>query len=250
MNPNKRRFYYDSNGYIFFETNVYGETSVDEEIASFKVLSERNRETFDVLEIPYGQYAQDFAECNGYRVNPETLELEFSYPDPNNPEAPQVFQKPLSEQVKEIESKLKTADEKYKELDLNTATIEEVRQLKIEQLKYLCTHAIYHGFSSVNGYEFGFNAHDQSNFEKMTAKINLWKHLLAEGKLTQADYDSKFPIKWKTKNNGIVELTEDEYIQVTDDAEAHLLAQQIKYWQLEAQVLAATTKEEIDAINW
>jgi Domain of unknown function (DUF4376) len=128
--------------------------------------------------------------------------------------------------------------------------LDTLKDAKIHLLKLECTHAIYHGFSSVNGYEFGFNAHDQSNFEKMTAKINLWKHLLHEGKIMQEDYDSKFPIKWKTKNNGIVELTENEYIQVTDDAEAHLLTQQQKYWNLEAQVLLATTKEEIDSIVW
>jgi len=38
-----------------------------------------------VLEPEYGQYAQDFAESNGYRVNPETKKLEFSYPDSEQP---------------------------------------------------------------------------------------------------------------------------------------------------------------------
>lgn len=151
----------------------------------------------------------------------------------------------------ELEEANKTADERWKELDLEKATLEEVKSAKIAQLKELCTQSIYNGFtSSVKGYEFGFNAYDQSNFEKMTAKINLWKHLLQEGKITQENYDSKFPIKWKTKNSGVVELTEYEYIQVTDDAEAHLLTQQEKYWVLEAQVLSANTKEEIDSIVW
>ena len=107
MYPIKRRFYYDSNGHIFFETNVYGETTIEQEIATFKPLSERNRDTFDVLEIPFGQYAEDFAQCNGYRVNPETLELEFSYPDPNETEQQeQVYQKPLTEQLKETQQAL------------------------------------------------------------------------------------------------------------------------------------------------
>jgi hypothetical protein len=103
MYPNKRRFYYDSNGHIFFETNVYGETTVEQEIETFKVLSERNRDSFDVLELPFGAYAEDFRQCNGYRVNPETLELEFSYPDPNatEPQEP-VYVKPLTEQIEEL----------------------------------------------------------------------------------------------------------------------------------------------------
>jgi hypothetical protein len=77
--------------------------SVERNIEQFKVLSERNRETFDVLELPYGAYAEDFAQCNGYRVNPETLEIEFSYPDPNatEPQEP-VYQKPLTEQIEEL----------------------------------------------------------------------------------------------------------------------------------------------------
>lgn len=78
--------------------------TVDDDIKRFKKLTERNRETFDYIELEYGQYAQDFAESNGCRVNPETKELEFSYPDPNEkePEEP-VYRKPLSEQAKEQE---------------------------------------------------------------------------------------------------------------------------------------------------
>ena len=70
-----------------------------QQIVTYPELSERNRDTFDVIELEYGQYAQDFAESNGYRVNPETKTLEFSYPDPNEPEVPQPYIVPLSEQV-------------------------------------------------------------------------------------------------------------------------------------------------------
>jgi hypothetical protein len=75
------------------------ETTVEQEIANFTALSERNQETFDVIELPFGAYQQDFAECNGYRVNVETRELEFSYPDPNEPDVEQPFQPPLSVEV-------------------------------------------------------------------------------------------------------------------------------------------------------
>ena len=77
-------------------------TTAEQDIAAYKVLSELNRETFDVLELEYGQYAQDFTQANGYHVNPETKALVFSYPDPNaEPEAPAepVYQVPLSEEV-------------------------------------------------------------------------------------------------------------------------------------------------------
>ena len=75
-------------------------TTIEQDVAVYTVLSERNRDTFDVLELEFGQYAQDFAECNGYRVNPDTKQIEFSYPDPNEIEPSEpVYQAPLSEEV-------------------------------------------------------------------------------------------------------------------------------------------------------
>lgn len=104
-----RKIYYDVvTGEKIIETGEMSgsviQKTVDQDIATYTALSERNRDTFDVLELEYGQYAQDFAECNGYRVNPETKELEFSYPDPNEPTAPPVYQKPLSEQIAELKA--------------------------------------------------------------------------------------------------------------------------------------------------
>ncbi|WP_369822340.1 hypothetical protein [Sporosarcina sp. P25] len=78
------------------------ETTVQQDIAMCKALSERNLDTFDVPEL---EYAQDFAESNGYRVNPETETLEFSYSDPREPEVPPVYQHPLSEQVEELKQR-------------------------------------------------------------------------------------------------------------------------------------------------
>ena len=104
------KIYYEKDtGFILVNTGeregetVYRKT-VEQDIASYTALSERNRDSFDVLELEYGQYAQDFAESNGYRVNPETKELEFSYPDPSEPEAPPVYEKPLSEQIAEVKA--------------------------------------------------------------------------------------------------------------------------------------------------
>ena len=79
-------------------------TTIEQEIANFTVLSERNRNTFDFLELPYGAHAQDFVGSNGYRVNPKTKKLEFSYPVPGEPEAPQVFGPPLTEQIEELKA--------------------------------------------------------------------------------------------------------------------------------------------------
>lgn len=110
MNHIGKRLYYDKKtGLIIQETAeqiAYFETtggSIEQDVLNLTNLSERNRDTFDVIELEYGQYMQDFAECNGYRINPATKEIEFSYPDPNQPEQPPVYQKPLSEQIKSLE---------------------------------------------------------------------------------------------------------------------------------------------------
>lgn len=108
MQSNLRRIYYDAaTGEKIIEVPFFGyvtSTSVEQDIANYTALSERNRETYEVLELLFTDYAQDFSECNGYRVNPETKELEFSYPDPTEPEAPPVYEKPLSEQIKELKA--------------------------------------------------------------------------------------------------------------------------------------------------
>jgi hypothetical protein len=107
MQIGRKIFYEKATGNVILDT---GERSgsvvvktVDQDIADFKALSERNRSTFDVIDLPFGAYAQDFAECNGYRVNPSTKALEFSYPDPNQPITTEpIYQKPLSEQNAEL----------------------------------------------------------------------------------------------------------------------------------------------------
>lgn len=113
VNRIRRKIYFDIlTGQVIVDTGERQfsvvETTVEQDIMTFTGLSERNRNTFDILELEYGQYAQDFAECIGYQVNPETKELEFSYPDPNAPEEPQPYQAPLSEEVKTLKNELAT----------------------------------------------------------------------------------------------------------------------------------------------
>lgn len=104
-----RRIYYDvTSGEVIANTGERSGnvvlTTVEYDISVYIALSERKRETFDHIELKYGQYAEDFATCNGYRVNPATKKLVFSYPDPNKPEPEQPSRKPLTEEVDELKS--------------------------------------------------------------------------------------------------------------------------------------------------
>lgn len=76
--------------------------TLDEIIAIYPVLRDRDRTTFDVIELEYGQYDEDFSQAKEWWVNPETKKIQFDYRDPNEPEAPPVFRKPLSEEVEEL----------------------------------------------------------------------------------------------------------------------------------------------------
>ncbi|NNV04771.1 hypothetical protein [Brevibacillus sp. MCWH] len=101
-----KKIYYDINtGEVLLimpeMCGEYRETTFEEDYNTYKVLNERLINTIGCIQLEYGQYAEDFSQCNGYRVNPETKQLEFSYPDPNEPEAPQVFRKPLTEELEE-----------------------------------------------------------------------------------------------------------------------------------------------------
>lgn len=85
--------------------------TVERVIEIYPILHERLSTSYEVLILNYDDFLQEFAESNGYRVNVETKTLEFSYPDPNAPEAPPVFQKPLSEQIKELENQQRQTNE-------------------------------------------------------------------------------------------------------------------------------------------
>lgn len=83
-------------------SNAPRDKTIEEEIATYPILSERNRETFDVLELPYGAYSQDFREGRLIGVDLETKIPIFEYPNPENPDEPIIAEKPLTVQIAEV----------------------------------------------------------------------------------------------------------------------------------------------------
>lgn len=82
--------------------------ALEEIIYLYPVLKNRDRNTFDVIELEYGQFDEDFAQSSERWVDPETKQLKFVYRDPNEPEAPPVFRKPLTQEVDELNTTIGT----------------------------------------------------------------------------------------------------------------------------------------------
>lgn len=147
---------------------------------------------------------------------------------------------PIIQDVDSLKAKTKTAKEIYEELLQNeSTTLEELKQARINLLKDECSQAIYDGFvSESTGYCFGFNPRDQSNFTQQMLLI-------------VADTNNTITtIQWKTKNQGVVELTKEQFFQIVEEAKQHKLNQQHKYWMKEELVLVSQSKDEVASIVW
>lgn len=79
------------------------QSTFEEDIAGYKILSERNSDTFDFIELEYGEYGQDFQEGELIGIDLEKRIPLFAYPNPEDPDSPIVPQKPLSVKVQELE---------------------------------------------------------------------------------------------------------------------------------------------------
>jgi hypothetical protein len=194
------------------------QSTLDEDIFGYLALSERNRDTFDVIELPFGAYAQDFAECNGYRVNPITKELEFDYSD------------------------------KF--------TIDDYKQFKINEMFKYYKEDLLNGFISslvdVNNtaYEIFYDEDSQMKINAQTNKVNLLLNRLSLNQITQLDFDNYFPIEWRTKNLGVVNLSYEDYLIFADEVEKHERVLLTKRLQKEGYINTLSTKEEIESVIW
>lgn len=106
-----RRLYYDKKtGNIIVDTGERSgdvlETTQEQDFEVYKSLAERVPETVGVIELEYGQYRQDFIEGVLTRIDPETKDLMFSYPDPQEPGEPTPPQPALSKQVTLLKAQL------------------------------------------------------------------------------------------------------------------------------------------------
>ena len=71
------------------------QTTKEQDFMMYEVLSVRNPETVDVIELEYGQYSSDFQTADSVRVDLATGDLLFNYP---------IFEQPLSVKVNNLEA--------------------------------------------------------------------------------------------------------------------------------------------------
>jgi hypothetical protein len=132
----KRRIYFEKDtGRIILDTGkMQGdviETTVEQDIEAYSILAKQPEGTFDVLELDYGAYDEEFSKCTGYRINAEKRVLEFTY----------------DKGIVQAEG------------------LANLKAIKIASLKRLCELAIEEGFTSkINGHHYRTNRDDQINF--------------------------------------------------------------------------------------
>jgi hypothetical protein len=67
--------------------------------------------------------------------------------------------------------------------------------------------------------------------------------------IRSVEYDGT-PSSWYTQESGFVDHTADQIIQVHSDGRAHVRSLSTRIYQLEMQVLTATTADQVSAIKW
>ncbi|MFE3573954.1 hypothetical protein [Lysinibacillus sp. NPDC059133] len=95
------------------------ETTKEQDFIMFGVLSVRNPEMVNFIQLPYGQYRSDFEIANSWKVDIKTGQLLFDYP---------IFDIPLSEQLQRLVSENEKLKEENKTLMLALAESAEAQQ--------------------------------------------------------------------------------------------------------------------------
>lgn len=89
----KRIYYLKVDGRVVLDTGEaegwVNPTTTEDDWRIYTELSKYNKTEVDFIELQFGEFKTEFAECTSYRVNIDTKTLEFDYtPIPDPPEVP------------------------------------------------------------------------------------------------------------------------------------------------------------------
>lgn len=102
----KRIYYLKVDGRVVLDTGEaegwVNPTTSEDDWRIYSELSKYNKSEVDYIELKWGEFKTEFAECTSYRVNIETKQIEFDYtPIPDPPEVP--TNPTLHERVEDLE---------------------------------------------------------------------------------------------------------------------------------------------------
>lgn len=89
----KRIYYLKVDGRVVLDTGEaegwVNQTTTEDDWRIYSELSKYNKSEVDFIELQFGEFKTEFAECTSYKVNVDTKQLEFDYtPVPEPPEVP------------------------------------------------------------------------------------------------------------------------------------------------------------------
>lgn len=78
------------------------ESTKEEDFEIYIELQGYDPDAIEMTTLAPGEHKEDFERAKSWRFNPDNKKLEFLYHDPNDPEQPPVFEKPLTEQIADL----------------------------------------------------------------------------------------------------------------------------------------------------
>lgn len=110
MNVGMIIFYDNKTGDILVNTGEYKDAKIKRTISQlidiYEPLKQRSRDSFDYIELDYGQHKEEFSKMTGYRINVKDKSIIFSYQASDGTVVE--TDKPLIDKIVELQKELET----------------------------------------------------------------------------------------------------------------------------------------------
>lgn len=116
MNLGMIIFYDNKTGEALVNTGEYKDAKIKRTISQlidiYEPLKQRSRDSFDYIELDYGQHKEEFSKMSGYRINTKDKSIIFSYEASDGTVVE--TDKPLIDKIVELQKELEsTKDEVF-----------------------------------------------------------------------------------------------------------------------------------------
>ena len=183
----KRIYYLKVDGRVILDTGEaegwVNPTTSEDDWRIYSELQKYNKTEIDFIELQFGEFKTEFAECTSYRVNVETKTLEFDYtPIPPSPEVP--VAPSLHERVDNLELGAEATQEALDMLllanmgepvQISTFAIDNTKQKGVDNMAaYIAMRIIKKGDKSVEaGREYYVTWMTHPVYSKFKADVDL-----------------------------------------------------------------------------